>query len=103
MEELSYQKRKNYEHAQSQFWKYAENAESIQTKWFEELLAHQDYILLVAKSETKIVGFVIGNMLMKDGKLSAVIDFGGMGMGDPACDLVIAWTYLKGKSRGIFY
>ncbi len=46
--------------------------------------------------------FAIGNMLMKDGKLSAVIDFGGMGMGDPACDLVIAWTYFKGKSREIF-
>lgn len=46
--------------------------------------------------------FAIGNMLMKNGKLSAVIDFGGMGMGDPACDLVIAWTYLSGKSREIF-
>jgi aminoglycoside phosphotransferase (APT) family kinase protein len=46
--------------------------------------------------------FAIGNMLMKDDKLSAVIDFGGMGMGDPACDLVIAWTYLEGKSREIF-
>lgn len=46
--------------------------------------------------------FAIGNMLMKDGKLSAVIDFGGIGMGDPACDLVIAWTYLEEKSREIF-
>ncbi|MEK6733778.1 MAG: aminoglycoside phosphotransferase family protein [Pseudomonadota bacterium] len=46
--------------------------------------------------------FAIGNMLMKDGKLSAVIDFGGMGMGDPACDLVITWVYLEGNSREIF-
>jgi aminoglycoside phosphotransferase (APT) family kinase protein len=46
--------------------------------------------------------FAIGNILMKDGKLSAVIDFGGMGMGDPACDLVIAWTYLEGSPRKIF-
>lgn len=46
--------------------------------------------------------FAIGNLLLKDGKLSAVIDFGGMGMGDPACDLVIAWTYLEGSSREIF-
>lgn len=46
--------------------------------------------------------FAIGNLLMKDNKLSAVIDFGGMGMGDPACDLVIAWTYLTDKSREIF-
>jgi aminoglycoside phosphotransferase (APT) family kinase protein len=46
--------------------------------------------------------FAIGNMLMKDGKLSAIIDFGGMSLGDPACDLVIAWTFLQGKARDIF-
>ncbi|ETZ04476.1 hypothetical protein K737_301134 [Holospora undulata HU1] len=39
---------------------------------------------------------------MDGGKLSAVIDFGGAAVGDPACDLVIAWTYLSGKSREIF-
>lgn len=44
----------------------------------------------------------IGNLLMKDGKLSAVIDFGGMALGDPACDLVMAWTFFHGKSRDIF-
>lgn len=43
-----------------------------------------------------------GNILIKDGLLSAVIDFGGMGIGDPACDLVIAWTFFNGKSREIF-
>ncbi|OGV25630.1 MAG: hypothetical protein A3F18_01550 [Legionellales bacterium RIFCSPHIGHO2_12_FULL_37_14] len=41
-------------------------------------------------------------MNLKDGHLSGVIDFGGMAVGDPACDLVIAWTFLKGKSREIF-
>jgi aminoglycoside phosphotransferase (APT) family kinase protein len=46
--------------------------------------------------------FAIGNMLIKDGKLSAIIDFGGLSLGDPACDLVIAWTFLKHKSRQIF-
>lgn len=35
-------------------------------------------------------------------KLSAVIDFGGAAVGDPACDLVIAWTYLFDKAREIF-
>ena len=40
--------------------------------------------------------------LIKDGALSAVIDFGGMAIGDPASDLVIAWTFLKGKSREMF-
>lgn len=43
-----------------------------------------------------------GNILVEDGQLSGVIDFGGMAYGDPACDLVIAWTFLFGKSRDIF-
>lgn len=46
--------------------------------------------------------FAIGNILMGGGRLSAVIDFGGAAVGDPACDLVIAWTYLSGKAREIF-
>lgn len=46
--------------------------------------------------------FAIGNLLMDGGKLSAVIDFGGAAVGDPACDLVIAWTYLSGKAREVF-
>lgn len=43
-----------------------------------------------------------GNLLVKDGKLSAVIDFGGLGVGDPACDLTIAWTLLEPSSRQVF-
>ncbi|MCI3134609.1 phosphotransferase [Phenylobacterium aquaticum] len=39
---------------------------------------------------------------MRDGRLSAVIDFGSCGVGDPACDLVIAWTFLAGESRAAF-
>ena len=46
--------------------------------------------------------FATSNILMDGGKLSAVIDFGGAAVGDPACDLVIAWTYLSGKAREIF-
>ena len=46
--------------------------------------------------------FASGNILIQDNKLSGVIDFGGIGIGDPACDLVITWTFLKGKSREIF-
>lgn len=46
--------------------------------------------------------FAIGNTLMGGGRLSAVIDFGGAAVGDPACDLVIAWIYLSGKAREIF-
>lgn len=46
--------------------------------------------------------FAVGNMLWDNGKLSAVIDLGGTSMGDPACDLVIAWTYFSAKARDIF-
>ena len=46
--------------------------------------------------------FAVGNMLFCNGRLSAIIDFGGVAIGDPACDLVIAWVYLFGKSREIF-
>ncbi|MFE7671776.1 aminoglycoside phosphotransferase family protein [Streptomyces albidoflavus] len=43
-----------------------------------------------------------GNLLVRDGALTAVIDFGTCGVGDPACDLSIAWTMLTGKSRAAF-
>lgn len=43
-----------------------------------------------------------GNLLVRDQRLSAVIDFGTSGVGDPACDLVIAWTLLSGTSRAEF-
>ncbi|MER7756285.1 aminoglycoside phosphotransferase family protein [Kitasatospora sp. NPDC097643] len=43
-----------------------------------------------------------GNLLARDGRLSAVIDFGGLGVGDPACDLVIAWTLLTADTRRTF-
>lgn len=43
-----------------------------------------------------------GNLLVRDGKLSAVIDFGQLAIGDPACDLVINWTLFHGISREAF-
>ncbi len=46
--------------------------------------------------------FAAGNLLIKQGRLSAVIDFGCSGIGDPACDLTIAWTFLSGLSREAF-
>jgi aminoglycoside phosphotransferase (APT) family kinase protein len=45
----------------------------------------------------------VGNLLVRDGRLSAVIDFGSSAVGDPACDTVIAWTFLSGESRQIFH
>ncbi len=43
-----------------------------------------------------------GNLLLDHGRLSAVLDFGGCGVGDPACDTTIAWTFLSGDSSRIF-
>jgi aminoglycoside phosphotransferase (APT) family kinase protein len=43
-----------------------------------------------------------GNLLVQNGRLHAVIDFGQLAVGDPACDLAIAWTLFHGKSRAAF-
>jgi len=43
-----------------------------------------------------------GNLLVEEGRLSAVIDFGSSAVGDPACDLYIAWTFFDEKSRDTF-
>jgi aminoglycoside phosphotransferase (APT) family kinase protein len=43
-----------------------------------------------------------GNLLMEHGRLSAVIDFGNLGIGDPACDLIIAWNLLPAHMRNAF-
>jgi aminoglycoside phosphotransferase (APT) family kinase protein len=43
-----------------------------------------------------------GNLLVVDGRLSAVIDFGGLNVGDPACDLQPAWNLFSGGSRARF-
>lgn len=79
---LSYEKRKMYEKAQPQFWKYAESAESSQAKWFEELLNRDDYILLVAEYQNAseqvcdniIRGFIIGRII----EAPEVYDPGGL-------------------------
>ncbi|HUR04363.1 MAG TPA: aminoglycoside phosphotransferase family protein [Nonomuraea sp.] len=43
-----------------------------------------------------------GNLLVEQGRLSAVIDFGCMGVGDPACDLMPAWNLLPAPARPAF-
>ncbi|HSU80259.1 MAG TPA: aminoglycoside phosphotransferase family protein [Candidatus Angelobacter sp.] len=43
-----------------------------------------------------------GNLLVNDSKLCAVIDFGILGVGDPACDAVMAWTFFDEESRKVF-
>ena len=43
-----------------------------------------------------------GNLLVEHGRLSAVIDFGTSGVGDPACDLYLAWTFLDAPARRVY-
>ena len=42
------------------------------------------------------------NLLVNNGVIHAVIDFGLMGIGDPACDLLPAWSLLDANSRSMF-
>lgn len=42
------------------------------------------------------------NLLIEDGRLAAVIDFGQLAAGDPACDVTVAWTLFRGSSRLAF-
>jgi aminoglycoside phosphotransferase (APT) family kinase protein len=43
-----------------------------------------------------------GNLLIIDGRLSGVIDFAGVGVGDPAGDLPVAWNLLPAEARNVF-
>ncbi|MFD9301385.1 aminoglycoside phosphotransferase family protein [Streptomyces sp. NPDC060048] len=43
-----------------------------------------------------------GNVLLADGRLAAVIDFGCAGLGDPAVDLIAAWYVLPAGARSVF-
>jgi aminoglycoside phosphotransferase (APT) family kinase protein len=42
------------------------------------------------------------NLLVRDGALSAVLDFGGLSIGDPTVDLVVAWEVLDPPARELF-
>lgn len=43
-----------------------------------------------------------GNLLLHEGRLSAIIDFGCLAVGDPACDLQPAWNLFSVDSRHVF-
>ena len=44
-----------------------------------------------------------GNLLFRDGVLTAVLDFGCAGVGDPACDATPGWSIFEGESRQAFW
>ncbi|MEV4315115.1 aminoglycoside phosphotransferase family protein [Actinocrispum sp. NPDC049592] len=43
-----------------------------------------------------------GNVLVRNGRLSAVIDLAGAGVGDPTVDLIVAWNLLRAEARDLF-
>jgi aminoglycoside phosphotransferase (APT) family kinase protein len=42
------------------------------------------------------------NLLVHDGRLAAVIDFGGVGVGDPAADVIAGWSVFSHTGRAVF-
>ena len=42
------------------------------------------------------------NLLVENGSLSGVIDWGCLGVGDPACDVMVAWKVLSPEARAVF-
>lgn len=42
------------------------------------------------------------NLLLRDGRLAAILDFGGLAVGDPTVDLVVAWEILDPPAREVF-
>jgi aminoglycoside phosphotransferase (APT) family kinase protein len=43
-----------------------------------------------------------GNLLVRDGRLSGVIDWGGLIAGDPAVELMVAWSLFDPESRAVY-
>jgi hypothetical protein len=108
MVNLSYGKRRAYEKVQPQFWRYKKGAESSQATWFHQLLNRKDHILLVAESEGKIAGFVIGQLItapeVYDPGLTLMIDdFCVATPGDWSSVGVALVSQLKslGKGKGV--
>lgn len=74
------------------------NTESVTAAW-EAALSARDW----QHSPVWVHGDLDSrNLLAKDGRLTAVIDFGCLGVGDPACDVMVAWKMLSTGSRDIF-
>jgi aminoglycoside phosphotransferase (APT) family kinase protein len=44
----------------------------------------------------------VRNWLVRDGRIRGVIDWGSMGVGDPACDVMVAWKLHSGAARDAF-
>ena len=68
-------------------------------RWWEESLSAPAW----EGQELWVHGDLLpGNLLVVNGRLSGVIDFGGLNVGDRACDLQPAWNMFVGKRRRRF-
>jgi len=45
---------------------------------------------------------LLGNLLVRRGRLTGVIDWAALGIGDPACDMIVAWALLPPAARDTF-
>jgi aminoglycoside phosphotransferase (APT) family kinase protein len=72
---------------------------AVMTAVWEEALAAEPWDRLPVWTHGD---FHTGNLLTVDGRLSAVIDFGGLRYGDPASDLMVAYTLLDVEGRAAF-
>jgi aminoglycoside phosphotransferase (APT) family kinase protein len=55
------------------------------------------------RAETWLHGDLLpGNLLVDKGVLTGVIDFGGLNVGDPACDLQPAWNMFDANTRALY-
>ena len=57
---------------------------------------------LFGVTQPRVSDLMRGNILAHEGRLSAVIDFGGLRAGDPAGDLLPAWHVFAGEARAVF-
>ena len=74
------------------------DVDAVRGSW-QESLAAADWDGRTVLSHGDLIP---GNLLVQGDRLSAVIDWGGAGAGDPALDLIPAWDVLDGQAAARF-
>jgi aminoglycoside phosphotransferase (APT) family kinase protein len=74
------------------------DGDALSEIWEDALAApkwHGEWVALHADLSTH-------NLLLREGRLHAVIDYSLFGLGDPAVDLEIGWALFEGTSRSVY-
>ena len=75
----------------------------IRTKQVTEIWEHFLELPYWQKTLVWVHGDLLpGNVIIENTRLSAIIDFSDLGVGDPACDLIVAWSLFNKSSRNVF-